>query len=117
MELKLVHISSPSMFWTQFGKNVELQEDRMGEIIGKNLHRSEVVKSVKEVKCGNVYLAPYKEKNEVHHTYYRARVNSITNTGTVGVFFIDYGNVDFVPIQDPRAGIIVQPREHPTQPD
>ena len=103
MELKLVHISSPSMFWTHFGKNVELQEDRLGEIIGKNLHRSEVVKSVKEVKCGNVYLAPYKEKKEVHHTYYRARVNSITNTGTVGVFFIDYGNVDFVPIQDLRV--------------
>merc|ERR1719317_1886543 len=113
MQLKLVHISSPSMFWTHYGSEVDKQEDRLGEIIAKNLHRCEVIKSVKEVKCGNVYLAPYKEKTELHHTYYRARVNSIASAGTVAVFFIDYGNVDIVPIQDLRVITVDTIKEFP----
>ena len=103
--LKIVHISSPNMFWIHYhtdgkGKPLEFQkleekEVRLQELIANNLNSCPIIKNVNEVKCGNVYLAPFKLESEDYHSYYRARVNNtrIGNDGNVGVFFIDYGNV------------------------
>ena len=113
MVLKLVHISSPNMFWTHYGSEVDEKEDRLQQIIASNLDRCEGVKDKMEVRCGNVYLAPYKDKADDYHFYYRARVNTINVAGTVNVFFIDYGNVVSVPIASLRVISVSMIREFP----
>ena len=74
--MKLVHISSPNTFWTHYGSEVDEKEDRLQQIIAHNLDRCERVKDKMEVRCGNVYLAPQKEKEDYYPFYYRARVNT-----------------------------------------
>ena len=113
MVLKLVHISSPGMFWTHYGTDVDEKEDRLQQIIAHNLDRCEGVNDKKEVRCGNVYLAPYKDQADEYHMYYRARVNSITVNGTVNIFFIDYGNVVSVPMKSLRVISVDMIREFP----
>ena len=113
MVLKLVHISSPNMFWTHYGSEVDEKEDRLQQIIASNLDRCEGVKDKMEVRCGNVYLAPYKDKADDYHFYYRARVNTINVAGTVNVFFIDFGNVVSVPIASLRVISVSMIREFP----
>ena len=93
MVLKLVHISSPNMFWTQYSSEVDKKEDRLQQIIAITWTGARGLKDKIEVRCGNVYLAQYKDNADDYHFYYMARVNTITIAGTVNVFFIDYGNV------------------------
>ena len=82
-------------------------------IIANSLARCEGVKDMEEVMCGKVYLAPYKKEGEEYHSYYRARVNSISTSGMVNVFFIDYGNVVKVAIGFLRVISVAMIRDFP----
>ena len=64
LDVKVTHISSPSMFWTHYGEDVEAKEERLQQIIAQNLDRCEGVRDRKLVKVGNVYLAPFKDKDD-----------------------------------------------------
>ena len=74
LKMKLTYITSPSLFWTHYGPEVERKEERLQQIIANSLARCEGVKDMEEVMCGKVYLAPYKEDGEEYHSYYRARL-------------------------------------------
>ena len=53
------------------------------------------VQHFNQITIHNVYLAPF------NHKYYRARVDSLDFAqGSVTVFFIDYGNVEDVSIDE-----------------
>ena len=54
-----------------------------------------MVQQMKQVLVGNIYLAPFNED------YFRARIESVdSSTNTVHVFFIDFGNVEDVMLED-----------------
>ena len=99
---KVTHISSPSMFWIQTRDRIQ-DDERLVEIIDQVLRSCVQVTDHKDVRVGNVYLAPYKEEEDEETHYYRARVHHVTSTKLITVFFIDYGNMAQVDVKDLRV--------------
>merc|ERR1719414_128021 len=99
LTLDPVHISSPSVFWIQYGDGVEEKDARLQEIISSCLGKFTRVVTPDQVKRAGLYIAPYKDVGEDEPCYYRARVNSVTGTN-VTVFFIDYGNMAIVHVSE-----------------
>ena len=112
LEIKPVHISSPSVFWIQYGPRAEEVDGRLHEILA-SCHRSMIkVEEGTRVRRNELYIAPYRDQGEEESFFYRARVDSVQgNTATV--FFIDYGNMVTV---DKSELLVISPRlmkEHP----
>ena len=107
-----VHVSSPSVFWIQYGDGAEEKATRLQEIIGSCQGSLARVDGPGQVKRGELYIAPFADAGEKEACYYRARVNSVFEA-RVTVFFIDYGNMATVNVQEL---LVIPPRliqEHP----
>ena len=95
---KVTHISSPSMFWVQTAENKD-KDERLLTIINQVLVQCPAVK--KDVKIGDLFLAPYRETKDDETQFYRGRVNSVDGEDA-RVFFIDFGNVEIVKLKNLR---------------
>ena len=100
---KVTHISSPSTFWVHTADSAA-QDNRVGQIIYQVLSRCTEVPSG-QLREGQLFLAPYKdpEEEEEETNFYRAKVSRVLGRTSASVFFVDYGNIEVVSIQNLRV--------------
>ena len=111
--LEPVHVSSPSVFWVQHGERAAEQADRLQEILATCCLQGGLQR-VRGGRAGRgeLFIAPYCDEGEEQPCFYRARVNTVQGS-KVTVFFIDYGNMATLEVQDL---LVISPKliqEHP----
>ena len=98
---KVTHISSPSTFWVHTAESAA-QDNRVGQIIYQVLSRCTEVPSG-QLREGQLFLAPYKDPEEEETNFYRAKVSRVLGRTSASVFFVDYGNIEVVSINNLRV--------------
>ena len=96
LDIEPVHVSSPSVFWIQYGEGAAEKADRLQEILASSVGALNRVAGAGRVGRGELYIAPYMEPGEEEPCFYRARVEAVQGE-MVTVFFIDYGNLASMP--------------------
>ena len=107
-----VHVSSPSVFWIQYGEGAEEKAERLQEILATCVTSLARVADAGTVARGQLYIAPFADVGEEEPCYYRARINGVQGDTAI-VFFIDYGNLASVKVTEL---LVISPRlveEHP----
>ncbi len=98
---KVTHISAPSTFWVHMAESVA-QDNRVGQIIYQVLSRCSEVPSG-QLREGQLFLAPYKDPEEEETNFFRCKVIRVHGRTSACVFFVDYGNIEVVSINNLRV--------------
>lgn len=103
MEIAITHVIDPGHFW---GRKADELSTHREVVLLTELNNQMLPCLTERPKIGVVYVAPYSDKPNAPKLYYRARVNAINprkgKEHLIQVFFIDYGNTEFVTLSDLR---------------
>ncbi|XP_044735251.1 probable ATP-dependent RNA helicase spindle-E [Chrysoperla carnea] len=95
--IRISHVIDPGHFWVQ---NVGFQYDEILSEIGKILSKKLIPVTLANVVVGEIYAAPFEG------AYYRVRCIGViplkNGKYCVQVFYVDYGNISDVPVEDLR---------------
>ncbi|KYQ56430.1 Tudor and KH domain-containing protein [Trachymyrmex zeteki] len=98
MEVYVSAMETPSLFWIQVVGSTNIHLQHLVHNMTKYYNKKEncQLHILKKITIGQMVAAKFKYDNK----WYRAEVISIVNSSAYKIFFVDYGDLEIVPVDD-----------------